>query len=209
MTNNVALTPLDPDKTGRVPGRSGRSEIWEATSTDGRWRYVRLELAGTPWEVTDLSDDTVAPDWFGTLAKARAWTAEQPPKPREPMIDTETEATPFAEWVIIELFGHRRLGGYLTEQEIAGQGFLRLDVPGDRLEEAGEPTTIIPAASQLYNPKSVYCITPTTEDLARAVARSNRPAPVQRWELPREITAGEENAGMRAAAGFVDDDGSF
>lgn len=86
---------------------------------------------------------------------------------------SDPEATPFAEWVILELMGHRRLAGYLTEQEIAGRGFLRLDVP------AGDQ----PAATQLYNPTSVYCITPTTEDVARAVARGNRPAPVQRWEL--------------------------
>lgn len=83
-----------------------------------------------------------------------------------------TEDQIFAEWVIIELMGHRRLAGFLTEQEIAGKGFLRLEVPGQ------------PGATQLYNPTSVYCITPTTEAIARAVAATSRPAPVQRWELP-------------------------
>lgn len=90
------------------------------------------------------------------------------------MTTDEPERTPFAEWVILELMGHRRLAGYLTEQEIAGRGFLRLDVPSDD----GQPS-----ASQLYNPTSVYCITPTTEAVARAVATGNRPAPVHRWEL--------------------------
>ncbi|HEV2780389.1 MAG TPA: hypothetical protein VGX25_13450 [Actinophytocola sp.] len=87
---------------------------------------------------------------------------------------TESETAPFAEWVILELMGHRRLAGYLTEQEIAGKGFLRLDVPG----AAGAP-----GATQLYNPASVYCITPTTEQIARKLAEGSRPAPVQRWEL--------------------------
>lgn len=88
--------------------------------------------------------------------------------------DTDTERTPFAEWVILELLGHRRLAGHLTEQEIAGKGFLRLDIPA----VDGQP-----AATQLYSPAAVYCITPTTEEVARAVATGNRPAPVQRWEL--------------------------
>lgn len=86
----------------------------------------------------------------------------------------------FAEWVILELMGHRRLAGFLTEQEIAGKGFLRLEVPGN------------PGATQLYNPTSVYCITPTTEDIARRLAEGNRPAPVQRWELPPAPKADED-----------------
>lgn len=112
----------------------------------------------------------------------------------------EDEAV-FAQWVILELMGHRRLAGWLTEQEIGGKGFLRLDIPG-------EPTNKIPAATQLYNPTAVYCITPTTEDIARRVALRDRPAPVSAWELPPAITADEEADEVRAAAGF-DDDGPF
>jgi hypothetical protein len=95
------------------------------------------------------------------------------------MTDTEAQqANPFAGWVILELMGHRRLAGYLTEQEIAGEGFLRLDVPD------GNPTDGPPKATQFYRPAAVYCITPTTEDVARLVAAGSDPAPVKRWELP-------------------------
>ena len=87
-----------------------------------------------------------------------------------------TETPTFAEWVILEILGHRRLAGYLTEQQVAGHGFLRLDIPGDDSE--------VFAATQLYAPTSVYAIHPTTEAIARQVAKSCRPAPVQRWELP-------------------------
>lgn len=80
--------------------------------------------------------------------------------------------TAFAEWVILELLGHRRLAGYLTEANIAGASFLRIDVPS------------APPATQYYAPGSVYAITPTTEDIARAVAQQRTPAPIQRWELP-------------------------
>lgn len=77
-------------------------------------------------------------------------------------------------WVILELLGHRRLGGHLTEVTIAGAGFLRLDSPGGD----GQPPM-----TQIVNPSSVYCITPTTEDIARRAAALGRPAPVSRWEL--------------------------
>jgi hypothetical protein len=107
-----------------------------------------------------------------------------------------TENDIFAEWVIIELMGHRRLAGFLSEMEIAGRGFLRLEVPGQ------------PGATQLYNPTAVYAITPTTEAIARALAVSNQPAPVQRWELPPAITPTEETAEALAER-FADDDGPF
>lgn len=84
------------------------------------------------------------------------------------------EKAPFEGWAILELMGHRRLGGYVAEATVAGAGFLRIDVPG----EDG------PEATQLYSPSSVYCLTPTTEAMARAVAARSRPEPVRRWELP-------------------------
>lgn len=82
-------------------------------------------------------------------------------------------------WAILELMGHRRLAGYVTEETIGGQGFLRLDVYEDELDT--------PAATQFYSPSAVYCITPTTEEIARAATR--RPEPVSRWEL---TSPGEE-----------------
>lgn len=75
-------------------------------------------------------------------------------------------------WAVMELMGHRRLAGYLREQQIGGASFLRLDIPCE------------PPVTQMYSPSAVYCITPTTEDTARQVATMGRPAPVQRWELP-------------------------
>jgi hypothetical protein len=96
------------------------------------------------------------------------------------MTDPTTSHETFTEWVILELMGHRRLAGLLTEQEIAGRGFLRLDIPSD------------PPTTQLYNPQSVYCITPTSRELATQVAARNSPAPVQRWELPALEPSTEE-----------------
>jgi hypothetical protein len=91
----------------------------------------------------------------------------------------------FESWVILELMGHRRLAGWLTETTIGGGAFLRIDVPGE------------PGATQFYGPAAVYAITPTDEVTARLVATAGVPAPVQRWQLPAE----------RAADDVPDEDG--
>ena len=62
---------------------------------------------------------------------------------------------PFKGWVILELMGHRRLAGYVVEQEVAGAGMLRIDV------FAGQDEAAI--ATQFYSPSAVYCMTPSTE----------------------------------------------
>jgi hypothetical protein len=82
----------------------------------------------------------------------------------------------FEGWAILELMGHRRLGGLISEATIAGAGFLRIDIPHPQHLDAM-------AATQFVAPASVYAITPTTEEIARAIA-SRAPEPVSRWELP-------------------------
>lgn len=83
----------------------------------------------------------------------------------------------FEGWAILELMGHRRLGGFVSETTFAGAGFVRIDVPADSKGNGG--------ATQLYGASAIYCITATTETIARAAAELNRPEPVQRWELPQ------------------------
>jgi hypothetical protein len=120
------------------------------------------------------------------------------------------EETPtFEGWAILELMGHRRLGGYLREQDVAGAAFIRIDVPEHSWQEgctcgSTDPDSTAPDdhtsacamfreetdtrpldvhATQFYAPAAVYCITPVTEKMARAIAQTARPQPVQRWEL--------------------------
>jgi hypothetical protein len=82
----------------------------------------------------------------------------------------------FADWAILELMGHRRLGGFVREEEIAGAGLLRIDIPCE------------PPVTQFYSPQALYALTPTTEEIARALAQRFRPEPVHRYELPAEVT---------------------
>ena len=79
----------------------------------------------------------------------------------------------FDQWAIIELLGHVKIAGHVTEVEMFGSKLGRVDIPNDD----GFTT-------QYFNGSSLYRLTPTTEDIARAVAKNNQPAPVYRWELP-------------------------
>lgn len=81
----------------------------------------------------------------------------------------------FEEWAIVDLFGHRRIAGKISECMIAGAPFLRLDIPE---EEDNVFTT------QYYSPGAVYSMTPTDEQFVRQLAKQFRPEPVHRWQLP-------------------------
>ncbi len=79
------------------------------------------------------------------------------------------------QWAILELLGHRRLVGLVSECEIAGAGFLRIDVMA---EEGGFKVT------QYYAPAAVYCVTPTTEEAVRAEVEMRRARPcLQPWDF--------------------------
>lgn len=106
-------------------------------------------------------------------------------------------------WVVLELMGHRKMGGYVREQEIAGKGFLRIDVPDITADENGPWT-----ATQFYSPDAVYCVTPTTKEIAVGLAVSCQPAPVSRYELPAaKVEQHHPNSGVaRSPADEFDDD---
>lgn len=75
---------------------------------------------------------------------------------------TEIETTPFESWAMLELMGHRRLAGLVTESVIAGAGFVTIHVYaiGD----------LEPRSAGFYGPASVYAITPMSEDACRTHA---------------------------------------
>jgi hypothetical protein len=105
----------------------------------------------------------------------------------------------FEGWAIVELLGHRRLAGHVTEVAMFGSAFLRLDVPSD------------PPVTQFYGGSTIYSITPTTEEIARRFAARNRPEPIQVWELPRlEAQSSDEIEdsieGFADSGGVIDDD---
>lgn len=82
----------------------------------------------------------------------------------------------YAGWAIVELFGHVRLAGIVSEAEQYGAKMLRVEVP----EVDGAP-----GFTTFKGGSALYAVTPTTEEIARHIVRQQRPAPVSPYELPQ------------------------
>lgn len=91
-----------------------------------------------------------------------------------------SELNGFDQWAILELLGHVKLAGRVTEEEHFGAKLGRIDIP------TGDGFT-----TQYFSGDSIYRLTPTTEAIARSVAVRNQPTPAHRWELapPRPLPA--------------------
>lgn len=85
------------------------------------------------------------------------------------------EQLKFDQWCIVELFGHQRIAGRVTEQTIGGCAFVRVDVPA-----VGD----VPAYTRLFGNGAIYAINPVTEEVARASANAYRAVPVSPYEIP-------------------------
>ena len=89
-------------------------------------------------------------------------------------MENMTDNTQF--WAIVELFGHSVMAGCISKSEIGD--FIKIDIP-----QVGA----IPAWSKLLNPKSIYGITPTTEEVARQKAIDLKSMPITRWDTEQLI----------------------
>lgn len=89
-------------------------------------------------------------------------------------------ASRFETWAIVEIMGHQKFAGFLTEETIAGSGMLRLDVP---------EFPPLKGFTRYFNTASVYSITPTSEELARQVGEGLQRQPMSLYELPDELRA--------------------
>lgn len=103
---------------------------------------------------------------------------------------TEAPETPDV-WAVVDILGHKRYAGRLSEVEKFGGKLGRVDVP------AADGSFV----THLFGSQSVYGITFVTEQVARDVAKKNSPAPVQPWDYPKALPAGPSFAGLD------DDDG--
>ena len=79
----------------------------------------------------------------------------------------------FQSWALVELFGHNQLSGLVTEQVIAGQSFVRIDVP---------KTSKTPAFTKYHLPTAVYGLTPVEEDYATRMAERINAQPINDYK---------------------------
>jgi len=87
---------------------------------------------------------------------------------------------------IIELFGHSIIAGKITEQTIAGGGFIRVDVPDTKLQKG---------FTKWYGASAIYAMTPCDEESMIAAVEGLRSKPIENWSLnlPNRIEAPEES----------------
>lgn len=73
-------------------------------------------------------------------------------------------------WAVVEIMGHQRYAGRVSEQPIAGTVLLRIDVPavGERL-----PFT------KLFGGSAVFSIAPCSEEFARSVVEQCCDRPIE------------------------------
>ena len=91
-----------------------------------------------------------------------------------------TEKQAFDQWAIIEIFGHQRIAGRVTEQTIGGCSFVRVDVPAVGKEQA---------FTKLFGQGAIYAITFTDEAAATLAAGAIQARPIDTWELQRAMKA--------------------
>jgi hypothetical protein len=83
----------------------------------------------------------------------------------------------FETWAIVELFGHNKIAGKVSEQTIGGSSMVRVDVPD---------TEASPKFTRLLNVSAIYAINPVTEDVATAYAGRLQSKPIEVWDA-REV----------------------
>ena len=85
----------------------------------------------------------------------------------------------FESFALIELFGHNRMAGKVTEQTIGGSSFIRVDVP---------ETEHQPSFSRILNPSAIFAINPVTEEVVKELAKNINNTPIQEWDV-RDVVA--------------------
>lgn len=89
----------------------------------------------------------------------------------------------FESWGLVELFGHQRVAGRITEQQVGGCNFVRVDIP------QGEGFY-----TRLFGQGAIYAINLTDEAAARVLATRYADRPPYAYELEsaqRRLTAPE------------------
>lgn len=89
-----------------------------------------------------------------------------------------TEPEKFDQFALIEIFGHRRLAGRVTEQSIGGTNLLRVDVPA---------TQSHPAWTTFIGGSAIFSLSIASEDICRRHAEYLKCSPVMVYEIQQQL----------------------
>lgn len=116
--------------------------------------------------------------------------------PAEPA-GQQAPAQPALQWAIVELMGHQRIAGAISQQAFGGANLVRIDVPAvtvldtsfgeDDAEPGTERTTTIPAHTRSLGAAAIYGINWCDEATATIAAHAIKHQPVIPYGLSATI----------------------
>ena len=89
-----------------------------------------------------------------------------------------SESEKFEQWAIIEVMGHNRISGKITEQTLGGTAFIRVDVPAVDGRQS---------FTKLLGSSAIYAVNFVDEETATAAAKSVSAEPVDEWSARRML----------------------
>lgn len=90
---------------------------------------------------------------------------------------------PFDQWGILELMGHIRVGGKVTEEQRFGATVGRIDIP-----------TADGVVTQYFGGSALFRFTPTTELIAREIGAGYDSMPIRPWDFSVQLRQGMADA---------------
>jgi len=103
----------------------------------------------------------------------------------------------FELWCLVELFGHQKIAGLCTEQNIAGTNMLRVDVP---------ETDKQPAFTRFFGSSAIYAINPIDEQTCRFYAQNLQVKPIDSWDIQALVKKNRETLLLATAPEPNDDE---
>ncbi|WP_321968880.1 hypothetical protein [Paraburkholderia tropica] len=109
----------------------------------------------------------------------------------------------FEQWALIELFGHQRIAGRVSELTIGGASLVRVDVPAI---DATEDEMALQPFTKAFGASAIYAITFLDEAASRLYARQLRVQPINTWELKRALQSLPAGHSSQSQLGLDDDE---
>jgi hypothetical protein len=80
----------------------------------------------------------------------------------------------FESWAMVELYGHQRIVGKVSEATIGGCAFIRVDVP-----DVGDKNGF----TRFFGNGAIYSLNPVSEEIAQELLKTCRNEPVKAYEI--------------------------
>nr|WP_320022063.1 hypothetical protein [uncultured Draconibacterium sp.] len=75
---------------------------------------------------------------------------------------------------VVELFGHQKIAGTISEHGIGSSTFVRIDVPETKSQ---------PKFTRFVNPSAVYAINPTDKETMLYMVENIAAKPIDSWDI--------------------------